>query len=140
VGRRVRLQLSLASKYRTYEQVAAAQEKAVRFADDVLDDQDLGDDLDDLSVEEYASRKGLIITNLQRRIAAMANGNGMTKDDMQDCIDQATDILTDAYTPEASREDLASAIGDALDALSGDYDDGSDGDDDSDDDDYQSGS
>jgi hypothetical protein len=62
----------------------------------------------------------------------MANGDGMTKADLQDCVDQATQILTDAYTPEASREDLAAAVGDALDALSGDYDDGTD--DDTDDD------
>ena len=49
----------------------------------------------------------------------MANGNGdMTKADMQDCLDQVQDILPDAYTPEASREDLA-AIGDALDVLEG---------------------
>ena len=64
----------------------------------------------------------------------MANGNGtdMTKADLQDCIDQATQILTDAYVPEASREDLAAAIGDALAALEGDTDDD---DDDIDDDD-----
>jgi len=49
-----------------------------------------------------------------------ANGNGdMTKADMQDCLDQVQDILTDAYTPEASREDLAAAIGNALDVLEG---------------------
>jgi len=47
----------------------------------------------------------------------VANGNGdMTKAGMQDCLDQVQDFLTDAYTPEASREDLA-AIGDALDVL-----------------------
>lgn len=40
-------------------------------------------------------------------------------DDLQDTIDEATSILEDAYTPEASREDLAEAIGQALDVLSG---------------------
>ena len=64
----------------------------------------------------------------------MANGNNdtMTKADLQDCIDQATQILTDAYIPEASREDLAAAIGDALADLEGDTgeDDVSDDDDD----------
>ena len=52
----------------------------------------------------------------------MANGNGndMTKADLQDVCDQVTDILADAYQPEASRETLASAIGDALDLLAGD--------------------
>ena len=38
--------------------------------------------------------------------------------------------MSDAYTPENSREDLAAAVGDALDVLSGD-----DGDDDDDTDD-----
>ena len=60
------------------------------------------------------------------------------KSDLQDVCDQVQDILTDAYTPEASREDLAAAIGDALDVLengpdAGD-DDGTDADDDDTDD------
>jgi hypothetical protein len=41
----------------------------------------------------------------------------VTKADLQDVSDQVQDILTDAYTPESSREDLAAAIGDALDLL-----------------------
>jgi len=45
------------------------------------------------------------------------NGNNMTKADMQDVCDQVQDILSEAYTPEASREELAAAIGDALDLL-----------------------
>ena len=61
----------------------------------------------------------------------MANGNGApTKDDLQDAIDQATQILSDAYAPESSREDLAAAVGDALDILSGDDDDDPGADDD----------
>jgi hypothetical protein len=70
--------------------------------------------------------------------AIMANGNGgngdMTKAELEDCIDNATQILTDAYVPEASREDLAAAIGDALDALSGEDTGDEDEDDDQDDD------
>jgi hypothetical protein len=54
----------------------------------------------------------------------------MTKSDLEDAIDDAVEILTQAYVPEASREDLAGAIGDALSARQGD--DG--GDDDADDD------
>jgi hypothetical protein len=66
----------------------------------------------------------------------MANGNGgittgsMRKSDLEDAIDDAMEILNKAYVPEASREDLAGAIGDALSALQGD-----DGDDDDPDDD-----
>lgn len=39
--------------------------------------------------------------------------------DLEETIDEATAILEDVYTPEASREDLAEAIGNALDVLSG---------------------
>ena len=69
----------------------------------------------------------------------MANGNGgsdITKADLQDCVDEAASILEDAYTPEASREELAAAIGQALDILSGsEEDDEQDEDDQGDDDD-----
>ena len=52
-------------------------------------------------------------------------------DDAIDSIATVKGILDDAYSPEATREDLAKAIGDALDELS-DYDSDED---DSDDDD-----
>jgi hypothetical protein len=124
-------------KQQTYEQVEARKDKGARFLRDVLDDDDRADDIEDESVEDYAERKGITITNLGRR-ANMANGNGgndMTKSELEDCIDQVTEILQAAYTPEATREEMAAAIGDALDALSGEdtgdeNDDGSDGDDD----------
>lgn len=38
-------------------------------------------------------------------------------DDLQERVDEAISILEDAYTPEASREDLAEAAGNALDVL-----------------------
>ena len=125
-------------KQQTYEQVEARKDKAARFLRDILDDDDRAEDVEDESVEDYAERKGITITNSGRR-AIMANGNGgngeMTKAELEDCVDNATQILTDAYVPEASREDLAAAIGDALDALSGE--DSGDEDDDGDDDDAQ---
>lgn len=46
-----------------------------------------------------------------------------TKADLQDAIDQACSVLEDAYTPEASREELAEAIGEALDVLQGEDED-----------------
>jgi hypothetical protein len=126
----------------TYDQVEARKEKAVRFLRDVVGDDDRADEVEDESVEDYADRKGLVIKNAAtfvtrhegRRRDDMANGD--TKTDLQNAIDQATQILSDAYTPESSREDLAAAVGDALDALSGDggddddvIDDDDDGDD-----------
>lgn len=49
---------------RTLQQVEAMHAKAVRFAENVLQDGDLADELDSLSTEEYADRKGVrIMTN-----------------------------------------------------------------------------
>jgi hypothetical protein len=117
----------------TLEQVEARKAKAARFARDVLKDDDLADDLEDETPESYAERKRLAFSNAGER-RGMANGNELTKADLQDCVDQATQILEDAYTPESSREDLAAAIGDALDALEGNGDDEDDDDADDDDD------
>jgi hypothetical protein len=110
----------LAKKQKTLEQVEAKQAKAAQFARDVLQDDDLADSLEDEDPESYAERKHISIINSPDRRGEMANGNGngsMTKADMQDVCDQVQSILEDAYTPEASREDLAAAIGDALDLL-----------------------
>lgn len=49
--------------------------------------------------------------------------NGNSKADLQDRIDQAIDVLDDAYAPETTREDLAAAIGSSLDILRGESDD-----------------
>jgi uncharacterized protein with ATP-grasp and redox domains len=40
-------------------------------------------------------------------------------DDQEETINQALEILNEAYTPEATRADLVSAVSDAIDALSG---------------------
>ena len=64
----------------------------------------------------------------------MANGSTPTKTDLQDQIAGAIGILEDAYAPESSREDLAEAIGEALDTLRGDSDEEDEEDADEDDD------
>lgn len=40
-------------------------------------------------------------------------------DEQQDIIDNAVEVLEEAYTPEASRADLVNAVSQALDILSG---------------------
>lgn len=124
------------TKYRTREQTETAQEQAVRFANDVLGDSDLSDELASLRPEEYASRKGIIIlaNPLERRMN-VPNGNGstMTKSDLQDICDQVESILADAYQPESDRATLVDAVANALSVLAGDA--GNDDDGDSDDDD-----
>ena len=120
----------------TYAQVEARKEKAVRFLRDVVGDDDRADEVESESVEDYATRKRLVIENTaQRRVNNVANGNNsMTKADLQEGCDQVQDILSQAYAPESSREDLAAAIGDALDLVENgptdDTDDTDDGDDD----------
>jgi hypothetical protein len=127
-------------KYQTYDQVEQTKAKASRFAANVLEDDDLADDLEDESPEDYAERKGIVITDNPQRRKEVANGNGngnddMTKSELQDCVDQALDILQAAYVPESDRETLAQAVGDAIAALEGDLDEDDDGDDTDDDDD-----
>jgi hypothetical protein len=129
-------------KHQTYDQLEATKQKAVRFARDVLQDDDKADDLDSESLESYAQRKGIQITdNPERRRRAVANGSSsLTKSDLADIVDQVTQLLEDVYTPESSREELATAIGTALDILEGDGEDDADLDDDFDDDSDDGGS
>jgi hypothetical protein len=122
----------------TREQVEAKQEKAVLFARNVLQDDDLADDLESESADDYAARKHLTISN-PRRVTTMASGgnggngdddydfSGWTKADCTDALTHIAQIAGDAYDPMSSREDLAQALSDILDELSDD--DGGDDDD-----------
>ena len=47
-----------------------------------------------------------------------------TKAEIDTLLDDVQGVLEAAYTPEASREELAQAIGEALDLLEGGEDDG----------------
>ncbi len=55
--------------------------------------------------------------------------------DLQGSIDEARQILEDAYTPEATRADLVNAVSQAIDALSDEDEDDEDEDVDDDQDD-----
>ena len=55
-----------------------------------------------------------------------------TKNELQEQLDSAGEVLNEAYTPEATREDLAAAVGEALDILNGEDDSDESDDDDSD--------
>lgn len=46
-----------------------------------------------------------------------------TKAEIENLLDEVQGVLEAAYTPEASREELAQAIGEALDLLEGGEDD-----------------
>jgi hypothetical protein len=97
------------------EKVQAKKDKAVRFVRDVLDDPDRAEEIEDESLEDYAARKRITITNSGRRNGTMANGNGRTKEDLVDEIDDLTqqvqdlqdqlDAVADIVAPEDDEND-----------------------------------
>ncbi len=62
----------------------------------------------------------------------MANNASPSKGELQERIDSAIDLLDDAYAPETTREDLAQAVGQALDVLKGEDEDEDEDEDDDD--------
>lgn len=60
-------------KTKTRAQVEAMQRKAVRFLNDVADKPDLADDIEDMSVEEYAKHKHITLSN-PRKKARLGSG------------------------------------------------------------------
>lgn len=111
------------SKDVTREQAELKKSQAAEFMNRI-GQPDRADEFDSMTVDEYAEHKGLRLTNrarnAKRRIPNMPKS---TKADLQDQIDQINDILSDAYDPVSSREDLAAAIGQALDTINVDEDD-----------------
>ena len=106
----------------TREQAERKKTQAAAFMERIGED-DRASDFDDMSVDEYAERRGLQIANPKRkaRKTTMA-GAGPSKAELQDAIDNAVGVLDEAYAPEATREELATAIGQALDILNGEDD------------------
>ncbi len=86
-----------------------------------LGEPDRAEEFRDMSTDEYAEHRGLQLTNPQRlgRRITMAAVTTTSKSDLQDQIDRAIATLDDAYQPETTREDLAQAVGEALDILRG---------------------
>jgi hypothetical protein len=106
----------------TREQLQARKEKAERFKRDVLDDPERADETAEERLESYAERRRIRLLNShERRAVIMATVKELQQEigDLEEIIDEVTAILEDVYTPEASREDLAEAIGNTLDVLSG---------------------
>lgn len=52
----------------------------------------------------------------------MPSETTVTKADLEDQVDEAIEILDAAYAPETTREELAAAVGQALDILRGEDD------------------
>lgn len=93
-------------KVLTREQLQGRKEKAVRFVRDVLGDQDRAEEIEGESLDDYAARRKIQITNpSKRRDAIMA-----TKQELEDRIDELEqenqelqdqlDAVADIVTPE----------------------------------------
>jgi len=106
----------------TREQAERKKTQAAAFMERIGED-DRADEFDDMSVDEYAERRGLQIANPTRkaRKTTMA-ASGPSKAELQETIDDAIEVLDAAYAPETGREELASAVGQALDILNGEDD------------------
>ena len=98
-----------------------------------IGDTDRADEFDDMSVEEYAEHRGLDLVSNPRR--KQRKQSMATKSELQEQLDKAAEVLNEAYAPETTREDLAAAVGEALDILNGEDDDSDEDDSDEEDED-----
>jgi hypothetical protein len=90
----------------TREQLQGRKEKAVRFTETVLNDPERATEIEDESLEDYAERRHIQLTNPNRRNSNMPE----TKADMQDRIDELEaenealrdqlDAIADIVSPE----------------------------------------
>lgn len=97
------------------DQVKQAQDKAVRFAQHVLADDRLADELEGLSPEEYADRKRLVIRNPHKlqKGPLMPRRNNLTDRvaDLEDKLDLIAGIISgdvDEDDSDDSDDDLDS--------------------------------
>jgi hypothetical protein len=98
----------------TRNQLESRKEKAVRFTRDVLGDQDRADEIADESVEDYAERRKIQITNpSKRRNAIMARTKTKAEleaevadlqDENQELQDQL-DTIADIVAPPEDEDD-----------------------------------
>src|SRR5579864_9477245 len=117
----------------TREQVEKRQDKAVQFLRDVADDPDMADEIEDLSVDEYAERKGFeLVKNPSRRKRDTMKKEDLkeaVKDGVTEALKGAKDLLrrsnpngqatpaSGAADPKADRKKIISRVDDAAAAL-----------------------
>lgn len=101
----------------TLDQIAARQDKAVAFLRNVVGDADKADEIESLSVEEYADRKGFTIANPAKskgaraailnltptRRTAMATA---TKAETEERLDQAEETLDNVWDEVLKTDDI----------------------------------
>lgn len=126
----------------TREQLRSRKDKAVRFVEDVKGDPERAAEIEAESLEDYAERRKIELLNPKRRQRTMAKRTEIDlqeqelaeKDEelagREEIIDSAHQLLDSVYTPEATRSQMAAAIGEALETLAGAEENGDDNGDD----------
>ena len=108
----------------TREQLQSRKEQAVRFTRDVLGEPDRAEEIEDESLDDYAERRKIQITNPSiRRTAIMAQGK--TKAELEAEI-------ADLQEENQELQDQLDAVADIVSPDDGDEDEDETGDDDQD--------
>jgi seryl-tRNA synthetase len=122
-------------KIMTRQQAETSKERAVRFVLNVLDDPDRADDIEDESLEEWAERKKITLTNparrkspairerednmpkgetkteLLERISELEEENQELNDQLDEVTDKLEDVLDVVAPDEADSEEDAEEDG-----------------------------
>jgi hypothetical protein len=110
--------LTMAKRLKTLSEAETARRRAITGLRNLGRDNE-ADRIEDMSTREYAEEKNFGIAENPRSRRRM-NMAKRTNSDLQDAYDDIATVkglLQDAYTPESSREELAEAVGSALNAL-----------------------
>ena len=92
-------------KKRTYAQVEAAQRRAISAAENLTQDDDLADEIESLSVEEYAERKGFeIVENPHKKGGGIMSRIQQLEAELEDANNRIAEL-------EEEREDVLSVLG-----------------------------
>lgn len=98
------------------EQIQSRKDQAVRFTRDVLHDPDRAEEIAEESLEDYAKRRKITITNRGRRMTIMATKRELEahiqeleeeNQELQDQLDAIADIVSPEEEEEEDEEDDA---------------------------------
>lgn len=120
----------MSKKEKTYDQAAAMQQKAVRFLRDVVGDEEKANEIESLSVSDYADRKRLVLTNpaassihKSQRSKHIMSYATLTKPELQSRLEAAESTMDAVWNflvdldEDSSQDDLADGALSACEAL-----------------------
>ncbi|MBZ5562327.1 MAG: hypothetical protein LAP13_07880 [Acidobacteriia bacterium] len=97
----------------TREQVKSRKEKAVQFAEDVLNDPELARQIEDETVDEYAAHRHIQIANPPSRSRTMPTRRSKVEQELQDSqetLDDIASLVDEALDAELSREEVIAKL------------------------------